>query len=229
MRKKRFILLAIILALLAALYFFGAFDLISYEKLKENRDFLKSLVHAHPYLAPFIYIAAYAVATALSIPGGTLLSVFGGFLFPQPFSTLFVVIGATIGATMVFLIAQTALGKFFKSKASDRLKKMRAGFQKNAASYLLFLRLVPLFPFWLVNLAPALFGVSLSTFIWTTAVGIIPGSFVLTQAGVGLDTIFASGEAFTLDTIFNLQIKIALAALGIFALVPVLIKKFRKN
>ena len=226
---KRLIPLAVLLVLLAVVYLLGLHDLITYEYLKEHRDYLKLQVNAHPYMAPVLFILVYAISTSLSIPGGTLLSVFGGFLFPQPLSTLYVVIGATIGATVIFLIAQTALGKKLKDKAGPRLKKMQTGFQENAANYLLFLRLVPLFPFWLINLAPAVFGVSLVTFIWTTFVGIIPGSFVLTQAGYGLNAIFTSGEAFTLDTVFNSQIKIALAALGLFALLPVLVKKFKKK
>ena len=228
MKLRRLIPVAILLLLMLAVYLLGLHELFTYESLKEHRDTLKGLVHRHPYLAPFIYIVVYAFSTSLSIPGGTLLSIFGGFLFPQPYSTLFVVIGATIGATAIFSVARTLIGEGLREKAGPRLQKMRKGFQENAANYLLFLRLVPLFPFWLVNLAPAFFGVSLVTFIWTTVVGIIPGAFVLTQAGVGLDAIFASGEAFTINTIFNNQIKIALAALGFFALLPVLIKKMRK-
>jgi len=228
MKLKRLIPVAILLLLMLAVYLLGLHELITYESLKEHRNTLKGLVNSHPYLAPFIYIVVYAISTSLSIPGGALLSIFGGFLFPQPYSTLFVVIGATIGATAIFLIAKTSVGEGLREKAGPRLQKMRKGFQENAANYLLFLRLVPLFPFWLVNLAPAFFGVSLVTFIWTTVVGIIPGSFVLTQAGVGLDAIFASGEAFTISAIFNNQIKIALAALGLFALLPVAIKKMRK-
>lgn len=224
---RKYLPLIALLMMMALVYGTGLHAFLTYESLKENRDALKSLSQHHPYLAPVIYIALYALTTALSIPGGAILSIFGGFLFPQPFSTLFVVIGATIGATAIFLIAKTAFGETLKEKTGDKLQKMRSGFEENAASYLLFLRLVPLFPFWLVNLAPAFFGVALFTFVWTTFIGIIPGAFVFTQAGAGLDAIFAAGESFSVDSIFNNQIKIALVALGIFALIPIIIKKIR--
>ncbi|MBA3815833.1 MAG: VTT domain-containing protein, partial [Parachlamydiaceae bacterium] len=101
--------------------------------------------------------------------------------------------------------------------------------QENAASYLLFLRFVPLFPFWLVNIAPAFFGVSLLTFVWTTLVGIFPGTLVFTLAGAGLEKILENNEPFSLSTIFNTQIKMALILLGITALVPIALKRFRKK
>jgi uncharacterized membrane protein YdjX (TVP38/TMEM64 family) len=135
------------------------------------------------------------------------------------------VTGATIGASFLFLAARSAIGDSLKRKAGPLLKKMESGFQENAWSYLLFLRLVPLFPFWLVNLAPAFFGGSFTTYFWTTFVGIIPGAYVFTQAGAGLSMIFESGDSFSFSTIFNTQIKMALVALGLFALLPALLKK----
>jgi len=106
---------------------------------------------------------------------------------------------------------------------------MRNGFQKNAASYFLFFRLVPPFPFWLVNLAPAFLGVSMWTFVWTTFVGIIPGAFVFTQAGAGLGEILKQNQELSLSTLFNFQVKVALIALGFFALLPIFIKKLFKK
>jgi uncharacterized membrane protein YdjX (TVP38/TMEM64 family) len=138
-----------------------------------------------------------------------------------------VLIGATIGATLLFLAARTALGESLRKKAGPLLTKMEKGFKENAVSYLLFLRFVPLFPFWLVNLAPAFFNVPLRTFVWTTAVGILPGAFVFTQAGAGLNAIFENEGVFSVHTILNTQLKIALVCLGIFALIPVAIKKYR--
>jgi uncharacterized membrane protein YdjX (TVP38/TMEM64 family) len=149
----------------------------------------------------------------------------GGFLFPQPFSALYTIIGASIGATFLFLAARTAFGEFLRKRAGPMMKKMEKGFEDNAASYLLFLRFVPIFPFWLVNLAPAIFGVSLFTYVWTTVVGITPGSFVFTQAGAGLGAIFDSGESFSIGLLFNNEMKIAFVALGFFALMPVVIRK----
>jgi uncharacterized membrane protein YdjX (TVP38/TMEM64 family) len=210
-------------------YFTGVTEALSFENLREQRSSLVAFVEERPVAAPAAYIAVYIFIVALSIPGAVFITLFGGFLFPQPYATLYTVVGATIGASCIFLAAKTALGDLLKEKAGPLLKKMEAGFHENAASYLLFLRLVPVFPFWLVNLAPALFGIPLRTFIWTTFFGIMPGTFVFTQAGTGLGAIFDSGEELNLATIFNNDIKIALVALGLFALLPLLIKRFRKN
>jgi uncharacterized membrane protein YdjX (TVP38/TMEM64 family) len=215
-------------------YLTGAYHHLSFEALKENRQLLMSIVSAHPYLAPVVFILVYIISTALSIPGGIYLSIAGGFLFPQPYCTLYVVIGGTLGAIAIFLASKTALGGYLKEKLKEQvghslLQRMGKKFHEEAAHYLLFLRIVPIFPFWMVNLAPAFFEVSLFTFAWTTFVGIIPGSFVFTQAGVGLGKIFDMGETLSLKMIFNTQVKIALIALGIFVLLPLIIKKFRKD
>lgn len=226
---QRFIPITLILIFMAIAYFSGLHEYLTFETLKEHRQNLKSAVKEYPLLAPLMFIAIYMISTAFSIPGGIFLSIFGGFLFPQPYSTIYVVTGATLGAIIIFLAAKTALGDYMKGKAGPLMIKMQEGFREDAASYLLFLRLVPIFPFWLVNLAPAFFGVSLRTFAWTTFIGIIPGAFVFTQAGVGLGAIFDSGESLSINTIFNTQVKIALIALGIFALLPVAIKKLRRK
>ena len=97
---------------------------------------------------------------------------------------------------------------------------MEMGFQKNAVSYMLFLRLFPVFPFWLVNLAPSIFGIPLWTFFWTTAIGIIPATYVFTQIGQGLGAVFDTQGAFSIDAVLNRDVKIALCALGIFVLLP---------
>lgn len=226
---KRFLPLIILIILMIAGYFSGFYRALNFETVKYHHNELTEYVNNHPIMTPFMFIGAYAVATALSIPGGIFLSLIGGFLFRQPWCTLYVIVGATTGATILFLVARTALGDFLKQKAGSRLAKMSEGFQKNAANYLLFLRFVPIFPFWLVNLAPAFFNVRLWTYIWTTLIGIAPGAFVFTQAGRGLNAIFESADDFSLENILNTQMKIALICLGIFALVPVIIKKWREK
>jgi len=230
---KKWIPLIIIVILMVVAYFSGVLKILSYENIKGHREQIIGLIDAYPTLMPLLFVLLYIVVVALSLPGGALLSVLGGFFFGIPLSTIYVVIAATIGATIIFLAARTALGSFLKKKAGPFLNKMEQGFQKNAANYLLFLRLIPLFPFWLVNLAPAFSNVRTSTYIWTTLVGIIPGSYVYTQAGSGLGAIFDKGEAFSIDNIFNIQIKIALVALALFALIPIfvkyLVKKRRDN
>jgi uncharacterized membrane protein YdjX (TVP38/TMEM64 family) len=129
----------------------------------------------------------------------------------------------------VFLVARSAFGDILRKKVKiQTIQKMEKGFQENPVSYLLFLRFIPLFPFWMVNLVPAFFGVHFWTYVWTTFLGILPGSFVFTQAGAGLGEIFESEDPFSFDAIFNLKIKIALVCLGLFALIPVILKKIFK-
>lgn len=228
MTTRRLLPLALILVLMLTTYISGLHHYLSFESLRHHRSQLIDAVETYPVAAPLIFITVYTILTALSVPGGSFLSLCGGFLFPQPYSTLYVVVGATSGALILFEVARTALGDILKRKAGTLMEKIEGGIREDGWSYLLFLRLVPLFPFWLVNLAPAFFGVRTLTFAWTTFVGIIPGAFVFTQAGAGLGAIFDSGESLNLATVFNPQVKLALLALGIFALMPLLLKKLRK-
>jgi uncharacterized membrane protein YdjX (TVP38/TMEM64 family) len=198
-------------------YALGLGDFLSLAELKKHRQSILLFAEQSPFLSACAYITCYTALTALSVPGGAFLSIVGGFLFPQPWSTLYVVTGATMGAIAIFTAAKTALGDSLRNKAGPFLQKMAQGFHKNAANYLLFLRLVPLFPFWLVNLAPALFGVPLRTYAWTTFVGIIPGAFVFTQAGAGLGAILDGEGSIEISDVLNPQMRLALAALAIFA------------
>lgn len=213
---------------IACIYFSGVYHYVSFVTLKYYHEALKSFVIDHFLLVSFLYILIYVIATALSFPGAFVLTIFGGYLFPQPLCTIYVVCSATIGATIVFLVTKTALGDSLKDKASPFLKKMEKGFKENGASYLLFLRFIPIFPFWIMNIAPAFLYVSLKTFIWTTFVGVIPGSIVFTLSGSGLKRVFENNEEFSIHTILNTQMKIALCLLGLLALSPILIKKIRK-
>jgi uncharacterized membrane protein YdjX (TVP38/TMEM64 family) len=226
---KKLIPLFVIFILMIVAYFSGLLKYFSFENLQVHRHQIVAFVSAHWVAASLLYTSIYVAVAALSLPVGVFLSLLGGFLFPQPFSTLYIVVGATIGATLVFLAAKTALGATLRKKAGGLLTKIEEGFKENGVSYLLFLRLVPLFPFWLVNLAPAFLDVRLSTFMWTTFLGIIPGSFVFAQAGAGLGAILDSNQGFSLEGIFNWQVKIALIALGVFALIPIIIKKVRRK
>ncbi|NGX55179.1 MAG: Mercuric reductase [Chlamydiae bacterium] len=222
---KRWLPILIILLFIAISYFTGVYKYISFETLQKQHRAMQSFVEVHPVATPVIYIAIYAFTAALCLPIGIILSLLGGFLFPIPWSTLYVVTGATIGSSIIFLAARSAIGDFLEKRAGPFLKKMEKGFKKNAWSYLLFLRFIPVFPFWLVNIAPAFFGVSFLTYLWTTFVGIIPGAYVFTQTGAGLGAIFASDQKFSINSILNIQLKIALVVLGIFALFPIVVKK----
>ncbi|MCP5503629.1 MAG: TVP38/TMEM64 family protein [Chlamydiales bacterium] len=226
---KKWIPIIIIIILMLIVYFSGVTKYLTFETIKENRQLILSYIDQYPLLMPFLFTLIYVVMTALSLPGGALLSILGGFIFGVPLSTIYVVVGATIGATIIFSAARTAMGDLLKRKAGPFLLKMETGFQKNAASYLLFLRLIPLFPFWLVNIAPAFFNVKTRTYLWTTFLGIIPGAYVFTQAGNGLGAIFDSGKELSVETVFNIEIKIALIVLALFALIPIFVKRLRRD
>ncbi len=220
-------LLALALAAVVVL----ALDLdehLSFESLRDNRTQLAEYVGAHFLFATVLFVAVYAASTALSLPGGAFLSIAGGFLFGPLSGTLAIVVGATIGALLVFLVARSAFGPSLRNRAGPFLKKMEAGFQENALSYLLVLRLIPLFPFFVVNLVPAFLGVSLKTYVVGTFIGIIPGSAVFAVAGAGLDSILARGEPFSAATVLTPEVIAALVGLSLLALLPVAYKRFKK-
>jgi uncharacterized membrane protein YdjX (TVP38/TMEM64 family) len=222
----RFLPLAALAAGLVIFFALGLHRYLSFGALAENRDFLMSLVEDHPVTAPLAYIAVYALAVAFSIPGAVVLTIAGGFLFGTWAGGLFVVIGATIGAVGVFLAARTAFGEGLRRRAGPWIGRLEAGFRENALSYLLVLRLVPLFPFWLVNLVPAFLGVPLTTYALGTFVGIIPGSFVYASVGNGLGAVFDAGGTPDLTIIFKPEILLPIIGLSLLALIPVVYKKF---
>ncbi len=226
---RRFAPLAVIAAAIASAFALGVGDYLSFEALRDNRDVLMTLVKEHAVLAVIGFVALYAVSTALSLPGGAVLSIAGGFLFGSIIGTVWVVIGATLGAIAIFLAARTALGDALKAKAGPWLKKMEAGFQDNAFSYLLVLRLVPLFPFFVVNLVPAFLGVGLRTFAIATLLGIIPGAFVFASVGAGLGSVFEQGESFSPAAALTPEVITALIGLAVLALVPVGYERLKKR
>ena len=187
---------------------------LSIDTLRDNRQALLNWEQEHRGLAALTYMAIYATAVAFSLPGGAVLSIAGGFVFGPVWGTVYIVGSATLGASVLFLIAKTSLGDPLRARAGPWLQNMQAGFQQNALSYLLVLRLVPLFPFFVVNLVPAFLGVAPLTYVLGTFVGIIPGTFVFASVGAGLSDISAG-------SILTPQIVVALVGLAVLALVPV--------
>jgi uncharacterized membrane protein YdjX (TVP38/TMEM64 family) len=225
----RFLPLAALAAGLVIFFALGLHRYLSFGALAENRDLLIRLVEDHPVTAPLAYISVYALAVAFSIPGAVVLTIAGGFLFGTWAGGLFVVVGATIGAVGVFLAARTAFGEGLRRRAGPWIARLEAGFRENALSYLLVLRLVPLFPFWLVNLVPAFLGVPLTTYALGTFIGIIPGSFVYASVGNGLGAVFDAGGSPDLTIIFKPEILLPIVGLSLLALIPVVYKKFRRK
>ena len=207
----------------------GALDHLSFGALARNREWLGERVDELGFAAPLAFIIFYAVCTALSLPTGLLLSTLAGFLFGTGWGGLCNLVGATLGATTIFLAAKTVLGDLLRARAGPFLQKLEAGFREDELSYMLVLRLVPLFPFWLVNLAPAFLGVRLSSFVIGTAVGIIPGAFVFASVGMGLGAILDMGGAPDGSAILQPRILVPILGLVGLALIPVIIKRLSRR
>ncbi|MBL8699797.1 MAG: TVP38/TMEM64 family protein [Alphaproteobacteria bacterium] len=213
----------------AAVAFFalGLHRHLSFDVLRDSRSGLIAWVGAHPLLAPALYVLAYVVVTACSLPGALVMTLAGGFLFGTWFGGLLTVIGATLGATALFVAARTALGDLLRARTGGMLARLEDGFRRDAFNYLLVLRLVPVFPFFIVNLAAAFLGASLATFVVATFFGIMPGTFVYASVGSGLGSVFDSGAQPDLRTIFTWPVLGPLLGLAVLALLPVAYKRLR--
>jgi uncharacterized membrane protein YdjX (TVP38/TMEM64 family) len=240
---RRFAPIAVVVLAMAAVFASGAHRHISLETLVRHRMAIDAFLADHAVAAVAVFVAIYIGVVALSIPGALFLSISGGVLFGTLIGGLANIFGATIGATVIFLVARSACGENLVRRAGPLACKLAEGFRADAFSYLLFLRLVPAFPFFLVNLAPALVGVKLSTFVAATAIGILPGAFAFAFFGSGLDSVLVAQEAayrgclasgrgecalhFDMGSIVTPQLLAALAALGAIALIPVAVKRLR--
>lgn len=201
----------------------GGHRYLTFAALDEHRIWLCAAVARWGLLAALVYIAAYAVLIALSVPGGVILTIAGGFLFGTWLGGICAVFGATLGATAVFLAARAGFGGLAR-RAGPFLGRLEAGFRADAFNYLLVLRLVPLFPFWLVNLVPALAGVGLPTYLLATFIGIVPATFVYAGLGNGLGKVVNQPD---LGIVFRPSVLLPVVALAVLALVPVWYKRRR--
>lgn len=224
---RRFLPVLVLVAGLVMFFALGLDRYVSFEALQENREWLRAQVEANEVMAAVALIVVYALVIAFSLPAGALLTIAAGFLFGTVVATSCVVVGATLGAAAVFLAARTAFADILRAKAGAGLRRMEAGFRKNAWNYLLVLRLIPIFPFWLVNLVPAFLGVSLRTYVTATFIGIIPGTAVYASLGNGLGAIFEAGETPDLGIIFDPEVLLPILALAVLAVVPVVYKKVK--
>ena len=205
---------------LGAFFYFGVGQYFSLDTLKANRDDLLAYTNANFTVAVTLYVACYILQTGFSLPGGTIMTLTGGFLFGSVLGTIFVNIGATTGATLAFLAARYILRDWVERTFGERIEPIQAGFAQNAFSYLLTLRLIPAFPFFLVNLVSGLTRVPLGTYIMATSIGIIPGSFFYAFAGKQLGSINSLAE------IASPAVLLAFTFLGLLALVPIAHRKF---
>ncbi len=221
--------LFVIAAAIAGFFAMGWDDYLSFESLSQHRQELMQWTENHYLQAVLGFIVVYTIVIALSLPGGSWMTLAGGFMFGTVNGTFYVVVAATIGALGIFLIARYALADYCRAKMGEAGRRMEHGFQENELSYLLFLRLVPLFPFWLVNLVPALLGVSLRHFVIGTFLGIIPGTAVFASIGNGLGAVFEAGGTPDMGIIFAPQILGPIIGLAVLSLVPIIYKRLAKK
>jgi uncharacterized membrane protein YdjX (TVP38/TMEM64 family) len=218
-RTLKLILLAVFVGGIVAFFAFGGQHYLTLETIKANRDALLQFTQAHFVTAVALGFLIYAGVVAFSLPGGLILSLTAGFVFGRWVGTAVAVAGATVGATIVFLAARYIFADSARKRLGAVGEKINAGFTAGAFHYMLFLRLVPVFPFFLVNLAPGLTSIPLRTYVIATFVGIIPGTFVFVNLGETL------GRIESLQGLISVETLGALALLGLFALVPIVLKK----
>ncbi len=204
-----------------AAYVLGATQGLSLQTVLAERQTLRLWTSQHAGLAALCFVAFYVAVTAAAIPGAAVLSLLGGFLFGRWLGTTLVVIGATLGAAIVFSIARSALGEPLRRRAGPLYDKVSAGVTGNAVEVLLFLRFVPLFPFFLVNLVAALFDLRLTTFLVTTAVGIAPAAFIYNSIGREVGTVSNPSGLMSPGAL------LALLGLAGLSLLPVLLRSWR--
>lgn len=242
-RLKRWLPLVGIVAATVLVVSMGWHSALTLENLVIKRNDLRAFVEANTFLALLIYVGVYVGMVTLSLPGGAVLTMTGGLLFGVWLGAPATVLAATVGATLVFLVARTSLGAALAERAGPWLERFRDGFAKEGLSYMLFLRLVP-FPFFIINIAPALLGVPLRTFIFGTFIGIIPGTFAISYLGDTLDRIVVDAKAaydacvaakgagaceitIELSQLPLSRILIALSLIGLVALIPPALKKWK--
>jgi len=242
--KRRWIPLAVIVCLMIVVYAFGLHEQLSLQSIAAHREELRQFIADNWVLALLIYAVVYVIAVALSFPAAGFLTVIGGLLFGWLAGAITTIFAATTGATIIFLAARTSLEKVLERKSGPLLNKIREGFARDAFSYLLFLRLVPLFPFWLVNIASALAHLRLKTFVLATFLGIIPITIAFSFVGASFDSVIDAQKAaheaclaqdgpaacpfdFSVGHLLTPQVLIALAALGLMALLPIGLKRWR--
>lgn len=223
-------LLAIVTVAVIGFVFFR--DFLSFQALADNREALIAWRDGHFVLAALVYMLIYVAIVGFSLPGATVMTLCGGFLFGLFPGVFFIVTAATIGATCIFLAAKLGLGDALQAKldrSHGTFTKIRDGIRANEIPFLFLMRLVPAFPFFAANVVPALVGVNLRNFVFTTFFGIIPGSLVYTWVGSGLGDVFARGEAPSLGIVWEWQILAPMLALCALAALPIIIKLFRKR
>lgn len=226
---RRLIPVAILLLGLALFLLLDCKRFVSFEMLSRHHVALVAWVAQNPLQAGLLYVLVYASVVAFSLPVAVLVTPVGGYLFGVWLGAVLSVIGATLGSVVLFLAARSALHDVFHRKAGATLARLEAGFRRDSFNYLLFLRLVPVFPFWLVNIVPALLGMRLGPYVLATVIGIIPAAIVYASLGAGLGMVIERGEVPDLGIIFEWHILLPLLGLSLLALIPVVYSRVRSG
>jgi uncharacterized membrane protein YdjX (TVP38/TMEM64 family) len=201
--------------------------LISYQGLAENEAALKRAVSNNPVLTGLAYMMIYVVSVTFSLPGAVWLSLAGGLMFGTWTGGLLIVMGATLGASGLFVAARFIMGDALRARAGPALQKFEASFNRDALSYLFILRLLPVFPFFIVNLGAALVGVRYPVFLFTTFFGIMPGTFVFASIGNGISVVLQSGKQPDLSVMTSPEILLPLVGLAVLSLAPMVWRRFK--
>jgi uncharacterized membrane protein YdjX (TVP38/TMEM64 family) len=232
-QARRFLLPAAIAAILAIAYWSGFFEHLTLSSIIRHREWLAALVRENLPLAVAAYMVLYAALVSISFPGASLVTIAAGMLFGGLLGGASTVFAATAGAVLIFLVARSSVGDFLEQRASGFVARLADGFRKDAFNYLLSLRLTPIFPFWVVNIVPAMLNMRLDHYALATFIGIIPGTFAYAFVGAGLSSVIAAQEmanpgcadagtcSIDPQALVTPQLVLAMAGLGIAALIPV--------
>jgi len=221
--RKQVLFLVLFIAVILLMRFSPVSDYLTFENIKKNKDFLLAFSAENYLFSVLLYITAYVLVVALSIPGAVVLTLVGGFLFGTLWTVLYVNAGATVGAAFAFLIARYLIGDRLQHNYEHQLARFNEEIAKNGVRYLLTLRLIPVFPFFLINFLSGLTSIPLSTFIWTTSLGILPGTAVYAYAGQQL------GAITTVSEILSTKVLVVFLLLGLFAIFPILLNYGKKK
>ena len=238
---RKWLPVGIIALVFGTAWYAGWFDYVSLSSIIMHRETLAGFVSDNFVLGIAGFIVIYAALVAISFPGASLLTIAAGFLFGGLTGGLATVVGATLGAAIIFEIAKSSFGDTLEKGTGKFVEKMRKGFQEDSFLYLLTLRLTPVFPFWVINIVPALLNMRLGPYVLATFLGIIPGTLAYSYIGSGLDSVIMAQEhanpgcaaAGTCEvdpsTLITKDVIIAMVALGIISLLPVVVKKLRRK
>ena len=221
--RKIIILLIGLILIFSSVRYFGLDDVLTFENLNKNRQLLTTYVSQNYVQSVILYIGIYIIIVAVNLPGAAVMTLSGAVLFGILPAMLYVNVSATIGGSIAFIVSRKFLGEFFQAKFGQQLKKFNGEIDRYGKNYLLTMRLIPVFPFFFVNIAAGMTKISLMTFVWTTSLGTIPGTFAYVYAGYNISNIGSSGEILSPQVIF------ALVLLGVAAVVPTFINKRKEK